>query len=51
VNWKPNKTVTLRSEVRWDWSDNAGVPLFIPVTFTNGRNDQFLWGNDLIVRF
>ncbi len=50
LNWKPNKNVTVRSEARWDWADNgqaAGAK-----AFDDGQaNGQFLWGNDIIIRF
>ena len=50
LNWKPNKNVTLRSEVRWDWAANTGVAGNMP--FGDGNsNSQFLWGNDVVVRF
>ena len=50
LSYKPNKNVTVRSELRWDWAD----PL-VPVTdapFDDfSKNNQFLWGTDMIVRF
>ena len=50
LNWKPNKNVTVRSEVRWDWAENPAPPGAKP--FDDGNsNGQFLWGNDVIVRF
>jgi hypothetical protein len=49
LNWKPNKTVTVRSEVRWDWATTA--PGVAPVFDDRTKNTQFLWGTDLIVRF
>ena len=49
LNWKPNKTVTLRSEVRWDWADPAAN--VAPVFDDRTKNTQFLWGTDVIVRF
>jgi hypothetical protein len=50
LNWKPNLNVTCRSEVRWDWGDNTLAAGAKP--FTNGTaNGQFLWGNDIIIRF
>ena len=50
LNWKPNKNVTMRSEVRWDWAQNSATPGLKP--FGDGNsNSQFLWGNDIIVRF
>ncbi len=50
LNFKPNKNIIVRSEVRWD----NGSPL-VSVTdrpfddYTKGH--QFLWANDLIVKF
>ena len=50
VNYKPNKNVILRSELRWDWVD----PL---ISVSDGPFDdytsrkQLLWGTDLIVKF
>ena len=50
LNWKPNKNVTVRSKVRWDWAENAGTAGDKP--FGDGSaNGQFLWGNDVVVRF
>jgi len=50
LNWKPNKNVTVRSEVRWDWAQNSAPNGLKP--FADGNsNSQFLWGNDIIVRF
>ncbi len=50
LNWKPNKNVTMRSEVRWDWAENAGIAGVKPYADGNA-NGQFLWGNDVVVRF
>ena len=50
LNWKPNKNVIVRSEVRWDWSSNAAVAGVKPYD-DGGSNSQFLWGNDVVVRF
>ncbi len=50
LNWKPNKNVTMRTEVRWDWAQNSGTPGLKP--YADGfANSQFLWGNDVVVRF
>ena len=52
VNWKPHKSknILVRSEIPLDWAANS-----LPVgqrPFDDGKkNDQFLWGTDLIVRF
>jgi hypothetical protein len=50
VNFKPNKTVTLRSEVRWDWIANADGATSTPFDDSTTKQ-QFLWGTDLIVHF
>lgn len=50
VNYKPNKNLVVRSEVRWDWADNAVAPGGRPFGDAD-KNTQFLWGTDLIVRF
>lgn len=52
VNYKPNKNVLVRSEVRWDWIDARGTPAPATLPFDD-RNDsqQFLWGTDLILKF
>jgi hypothetical protein len=50
LNWKPNKNVTLRTEVRWDWAENSGVAGAKPYN-DGSSNSQFLWGNDVVVRF
>ena len=50
LNWKPNLNVTCRSEVRWDWATNTAAAGAKP--FADGSaNGQFLWGNDIIIRF
>ena len=50
LNWKPNLNVTCRSEVRWDWATNSAAAGAKP--FADGSaNGQFLWGNDIIIRF
>ena len=50
LNWKPNKNVTLRTEVRWDWASNKGTAGTLPYG-DGGSNSQFLWGNDVVIRF
>ena len=50
LNWKPNKNVVVRSEVRWDWAENNGVAGTKPYDDGNA-NGQFTWGNDVVVRF
>jgi hypothetical protein len=52
VNWKPHqsKNVLVRSELRYDWANDALPPGQRP--FDGGqKNDQFLWATDLIVKF
>jgi hypothetical protein len=51
LNWKPNATLTVRSEIRWDWAD--GSPFAAGAhPFDEGKKDQqFLLGTDAIVRF
>jgi hypothetical protein len=44
LNYKPNKNVVVRTELRYDHST---APVFENFT----TKDQFLWGTDLIVRF
>jgi hypothetical protein len=50
LNWKPNKNVVMRTEVRWDWASNGPGAGFKPYD-DGGSNAQFLWGNDVVVRF
>ena len=50
LNWKPNKNVTVRTEVRWDWAGNTGLGGRKPYD-DGGSDSQFLWGNDVVVRF
>jgi hypothetical protein len=50
LNWKPNKNVTVRTEARWDWADQ-GAANNVKAYQDNSVNGQFLWGNDIIVRF
>jgi hypothetical protein len=50
LNWKPNKNVTCRTEVRWDWAEQGPGAAIKPFD-DNGKNSQFLWGNDVVVRF
>jgi hypothetical protein len=50
VNYKPHPNILVRSELRWDWVDPLVAVRDRPFDdFTNGG--QFLWGNDLIVKF
>ena len=32
LNWKPNKNVTMRSEIRWDWAANGAAAAPSPST-------------------
>jgi len=50
LNWKPNKNVTMRTEVRWDWASNGPGAGSKPYD-DGASNSQFLWGNDIVVRF
>jgi hypothetical protein len=51
LNWRPNKNIVLRPEVRWDWYDgptNIGGEL----PYGNGTSrEQFTTACDLIVTF
>ena len=50
VNYKPNKNLILRSEVRWDWVDLRAEVSDRPFDdFT--KSQQFLWASDMIVKF
>jgi hypothetical protein len=50
VNYKPHSNVLIRSEARWDWVDKLTATGGYPYDdFTRGS--QFLWGNDLILKF
>jgi len=52
VNWTPNRNVTLRSELRWDWLALVGSTVPLDGPFNDyGNRDQFLWATDLIVQF
>ena len=47
LNWTPNKHVTLRPELRWDWTSAPGYYPFGDGT----KSNQGLLDCDLIVRF
>ena len=48
LNWKPNKNLTVRSEIREDWAKpTAGFNTFDDFT----KNNQFLWSTDVVIRF
>jgi len=53
LNWKPMKWLTVRPNVRYDWTDNA--PAFDngggDVGFAGGKNDQFLFSTDVVMMF
>ena len=50
LNYKLHENVTWRSECRWDWVDPL-VPVSDGPFNDYQKRSQFLWGNDLIVRF
>lgn len=53
LNYKYNKNLTVRSEVRWDWATPIGATWaegYGPFDDFTKRN-QFLWDVDLIARF
>lgn len=47
LNYTPNANLRIRPEVRWDWYEGAGLPLFDDRT----RNSQFTGAVDLVVLF
>ena len=48
VNFKPSKNILVRSEIRYDWETQyASKPAFDD----NTSNNQWTWGNDLIIKF
>jgi len=54
LQYKPNKNVLIRSEVRWDWANNTVEAQRIAggKAFNDGNaNGQFLWGNDIVIKF
>ncbi len=52
LNWKPNQHVTLRPEVRWDWSGVNAPTLGATGMFDDfTKKRQFTLGLDLIVAF
>ena len=50
LNYKPNKNVIVRSELRWDEASPL-VPVIDAPFKDFTKANQFLWGTDLIVRF
>lgn len=50
LNWHPNANVTVRPEIRWDWYDSAVAAGPLPYD-AGGRDDQFLFGCDLVVTY
>ncbi|MGA2031316.1 MAG: outer membrane beta-barrel protein [Thermoguttaceae bacterium] len=50
LNYKPNKNLVVRSEVRWDISA-TNEPVGMRPFDDGKKNDQFLWATDLIVKF
>jgi hypothetical protein len=52
LNWQPYNHVTLRSELRWDWSNVDAPPLGIGGMYDDFQDgDQMTWATNLIVRF
>ena len=53
LNWKPMKWLTVRPNVRYDWSDkadafnNGGAS----VNYAGNRKDQFLFSTDVVLMF
>ena len=52
LNWQPNNRITVRPEVRWDWSNVKGSAQ-LPFRPYNDFNSsyQFLFATDVIIRF
>jgi hypothetical protein len=47
VNWTPNANFRLRPELRWDWYNGQGLPLFDDRT----KNSQFTAAVDAIIQY
>jgi hypothetical protein len=47
INWTPSERLTVRSELRWDWTGTPNLHPFGDHT----RSNQLLWDCDVIVRF
>lgn len=50
LNWTPHPNVVVRPELRWDWYDASAPTANLPYD-AGDRDDQFLFGCDLIVTF
>jgi hypothetical protein len=50
LNYKPNKNVIVRSEIRYDWEKPLAANTVRPFD-DNTRSSQWLWGTDLILKF
>jgi hypothetical protein len=51
LNWRPNKNVVLRPEVRWDWYDGAPNAAGELPYGNHMKREQFITDCDLIVTF
>lgn len=52
ANWKPHPCVTVRPELRFDWSDTASPFFNVQGPYRNFQSDyQVLLGGDVIIRF
>ena len=52
LNWQPNKCITVRPELRWDWSDVKGSAQFPFRPYDDfTASHQFLFATDIIIRF
>ena len=52
ANWKPRKCMTVRPEIRWDWSDVDSPAFGMGGLYDDfGDNDQFLLATDVIIEF
>lgn len=52
ANWKPHPCVTVRPELRFDWSDTTSPLLNVQGPYRNFQADyQVLLGGDVIIRF
>lgn len=51
VRWQPHRIVTVRPEIRYDWSDIRKTTATETHGVFNGRNDQLTTSLDMILRF
>lgn len=52
ANWRPHPCVTVRPELRFDWSDTSSTIPNVPGPYRNFQEDyQVLLGGDVIIRF